>query len=97
MKQRIVWILWPAFVVAAGAEMLFFALFDPAELQVFGDSRQLSATAVYSLFFFFFCALGAVSSALTCLLQRSPFVLHRCPLEPHERPVGCPKRACGEI
>ena len=94
MKQRIVWILWPAFVVAAGAEMLFFALFDPADLRLFGDAPNLSATAVYSIFFFFFCTLGALSSALTCLLQRSPFELNRCPLEAHGRPIGCPKRTC---
>lgn len=93
MTQRIAWILWPAFVVAAGAEMLFFALFDPGQLRAFGDALELDATTVYSLFFFFFWALGALSSALTCLLQRSPFELNRCPLAPEERPVGCPKRA----
>jgi hypothetical protein len=95
MTQRIVWILWPAFVVASVAEMLFFALIDPGELRPFGDALELSRTAVYSLFFFFFWAAGACSSALTCLLQRSPFELNRCPLEPEARPVGCPQRAPG--
>ena len=95
MTQRIVWILWPAFVVAAAAEMFFFALFDPGELRLFGDTLELGRVAVYSLFFFFFWALGACSSALTCLLQRSPFELNRCPLEPEARPAGCPKRATG--
>ena len=95
MKQRIVWILWPAFVVAAAAEMFFFALFDPSDLRPFGEPMELSRTAVYSLFFFCFWAMGACSSALTCLLQRSPFELNRCPLEPEERPAGCPKRATG--
>ena len=95
MTQRIVWILWPAFIVAAAAEMLFFALIDPGELRPFGDALELSRTAVYSLFFFFFWAAGACASALTCLLQRSPFELNRCPLDPAARPVGCPKRAGG--
>jgi hypothetical protein len=95
MTQRIVWILWPAFVVAAAAEMFFFAFFDPGELRLAGDALELSRTAVYSLFFFFFWALGACSSALTCLLQRSPFELNRCPLDPAARPAGCPKRASG--
>ncbi len=93
MTQRIAWILWPAFLVAAAAEMLFFAGFDPGELRLFDATQELSRTAVYSLFFFFFWAMGACCSALTCLLQRSPFELNRCPLHPEDRPLGCPKRA----
>ena len=69
MKQRIMWILWPAFVVAAVAEMLFFAFIDPAELHLFGNPIELSKTATYSLFFFLFWVMGACSSALTCFLQ----------------------------
>lgn len=95
MKQRIMWVLWPAFVVAAVTEMLFFAFFDPGEMLFFGNPLELSATATYSLFFFFFWVMGACSSALTCLLQRSPFEVNRCPLEPEGRPAGCPKRLSG--
>jgi Na+-driven multidrug efflux pump len=69
MKQRIMWILWPAFVVAAVAEMLFFAFIDPGELHLFGNPIELSKTATYSLFFFLFWVMGACSSALTCFLQ----------------------------
>ena len=95
MKQRIMWVLWPAFVVAAGAEMVFFAVFDPGETVLFGNPLELSRTATYSLFFFFFWALGIASSALTCFLQRSPFELDRCPLDASDRPQGCPKRMGG--
>jgi hypothetical protein len=71
MKQRIMWVLWPAFVVAAVAEMLFFAMVDPGELSFFGHPLELSHTAIYSLFFFFFWIMAAVSSTLTCFLERT--------------------------
>jgi hypothetical protein len=92
MKQRIMWVLWPAFLVAAVAEMLFFAVFDPGDIVLFGNPVELSATTTYSLFFFFFWAICSASSALTCFLQRSPFELNRCPLASPDRPDGCPKR-----
>ena len=95
MKQRIMWVLWPAFLMAAITEMLFFAIIDPGEIVLFGNPVELSATGTYSLFFFFFWAMGTCSSALTCFLQRSPFELNRCPLDADDRPQGCPKRLGG--
>jgi len=70
MKERIMWILWPAFLVAGVAEMVFFALVDPGELHFHGEPLELGRTAVYTVFFFAFWLLAAVSSALTCLLHR---------------------------
>lgn len=100
MKERIIWALWPGFVVAAAMEMLFFAFVDPGELHFNGEPLELSRTAVYSIFFFFFWAMGAGSSALTCFLQRSPWEVNRCPLPAQARPDGCPKReepgCCGD-
>jgi hypothetical protein len=91
--QRAIWILWPSFIVAGVAEALFFIAFDPMDIAVFGQPTQLSRTAVYSLGFFFFWAMAAASSALTCFLQRGAAEINRlCPLAPEERPPGCPKR-----
>ena len=91
--NRAIWILWPSFVVAGIAEAAFFTLFDPASLEIFGTSPSISRTAVYTLGFFVFWFFAAASSAFTCFLQRSPADINRlCPLEPPERPVGCPKR-----
>ena len=95
MKQRIMWVLWPAFMVAAATEVLFFAFIDPGEIVLFGNPVELGPTATYSLFFFFFWAMASCSSALTCFLQRSPFERGRCPLEAEDRPSGCPKRFGG--
>jgi hypothetical protein len=92
MKQRLMWIAWPAFLVAGAVEMLVFAFVDPQQLHgLNGEPLELSRTAVYTLAFFaFWCAMMA-SSALTTLLAQSPFEVNRCPLPMAERPVGCPK------
>ncbi len=76
MKQAI-WILWPSFVVAAAAEAIFFTVFDPMELQVFGAPVEASRLAVYSIGFLVFWAFAAASSALTCLLQRPSGYVNR--------------------
>jgi hypothetical protein len=69
--RHAIWILWPSFLVAAGAEAVFFTVFDPGELTVFGHSPSLSRTAIYSIGFFLFWGFAAASSGLTLLLQRS--------------------------
>ena len=92
MTRRLMWILWPAFLVACIAEVITFSLFDPRDLHVFGEPVDLGRTAIYSIGFFLFWAFAAASSALTCFLQRSPFEVNHCPLPAPERPAGCPKR-----
>jgi len=90
---RPIWILWPSFVVAGIAEAVFFTLFDPADLRLFGAPLAASRTAVYTLGFFLFWLFAAASSAFTCFLQRSSAEINNlCPLEPAGRPPGCPKR-----
>jgi hypothetical protein len=67
MMQRVMWVIWPAFLTAAGAEVVFFALFDPLD---FNMRLSLSREAVYTFGFAAFWLLGALSSAMTLLLQR---------------------------
>lgn len=69
--KRAMWILWPSFLVGGVAEAVFFTLFDPMDLHMFGHAVELSRTAVYTLGFFVFWLLAAASSALTCFLQRN--------------------------
>jgi hypothetical protein len=61
------WIVWPAFLAAIAAEIVFFAMFDPLD---FNMRLHLSREAVYTVGFVAFWALGMLSSALTLLLQR---------------------------
>ena len=70
MKSAIL-ILWPSFIVGGIGEVIFFTVFDPRELYLFGEVAQLSRMAVYSIGFFLCWAFAAASSALTVFLVRT--------------------------
>ncbi len=90
--QRLMWIAWPAFVLACVLELLVFAVVDPQDLHWFGQPVTLSREGVYTIAFFVFWGVSMVASGLTTLLSMSPFELNRCPLPATERPDGCPKQ-----
>lgn len=94
-SQRLLWVLWPSFLVAAAAELVVFAVFDPRDLHLFGVPIELDRMPAYTIGFFFFWALTSAASALTVFLQRSPFEINRCPVDAPDRPPGCPRRAAG--
>ena len=75
--QRAIWILWPSFIVGGVATGVFFTLFDPRELTLFGEDLGLTRLAVYSIGFFVFWAFAAASSALTCFFQRTSAQINR--------------------
>jgi len=75
--KRLIWILWPSFVVAGVAEVLFFTVFDPKELPLPWEGASLSRLAIYSVGFFLFWIFAAASSAFTCYLQRSAREINR--------------------
>lgn len=90
--RKLMWIAWPAFLVAGVLEMLVFAMVDPQDLHWFGQPVALSRQGIYTLAFFVFWGITMLSSALTTLLALSPFELNQCPLPGNERPEGCPKQ-----
>lgn len=91
--QRWIHILWPAFIVGGIGEGIFFTVFDPADLTLFGEPLAASRVAIYSAGFFCFWAFAACSSALTLFFQRTSAEINRCPIpDPTQRPPGCPKR-----
>lgn len=75
--RKLIWILWPSFIVAGIAEGLFFTVIDPQELVVFGETLDWSRTAVYSVGFFLFWVVTAASSAMTCFLQKPPAEINK--------------------
>ncbi|MFY3385554.1 hypothetical protein [Paracidovorax sp. MALMAid1276] len=89
--QRLMWIAWPAFLMAGVLEMLVFALVDPHDLHWFGQPLALSRQGVYTLAFFVFWCVTAAAGALTTLLSLSPFEVNRCPVPHDERPQDCRK------
>jgi hypothetical protein len=70
MRQKAMRVLWPSFLVAAAAEMVFFAFFDPGEFFLFGQPLELTRTAIYSIGFFFFWGFAAVSSGISLYLEQ---------------------------
>lgn len=89
MMQRAIWVLWPAFMVAAGAEGVLFTLVDPMSLHIFDEPHDYSRLTIYSVAFFGLWLFAATSSALTCFFQRPPAQINRCPPQPVRRTVGC--------
>lgn len=89
LTQRIMWIAWPAFLVAGLLEVLVFAVVDPSDLHWFGQPVTLSRQGVYTLAFFVFWGITMLSSALTTLLSLSPFEVNRCPYPVDGRPAEC--------
>ena len=72
MVQRIMWVLWPSFLVAAAATGVFFSLFDPQEFWLLGEHLEISRLGAYTLGFFGFWCVGIGSSALTQFLAVTP-------------------------
>jgi hypothetical protein len=75
--QRAMWAVWPGFLSAIFAEIVFFAMFDPLD---FNLRLNLSREAVYTFGFVAFWLLGTLSSAITLFLQRPPQVVAGDPL-----------------
>ena len=92
LQQRLMWIVWPAFLMAGVIEMLVFAMVDPQDLSWFGHPLEISRQGVYTLSFFVFWLITSISGGLTTLLSMSPFEVNRCPLPEDGRPDGCPKQ-----
>ncbi|MCX7272285.1 MAG: hypothetical protein NTV19_03600 [Burkholderiales bacterium] len=62
-------VLWPAFLMSAVAEGVFFSMIDPQELTVVGLHLADSREAAYTVGFFIFWVLFSICSALTYLLS----------------------------
>lgn len=67
--QRAVVVLWPSFITAGLATVLFFTAFDPHELLVATRFAEAGRMAVYSVGFFLFWLLTAFSCWLSCFFN----------------------------
>lgn len=65
--QRVVAILWPAFLTAGLATVLFTTAFDPAV--IFYD-YDISRLGFYTIIFFLFWFFGVLTAATTCFFLR---------------------------
>jgi hypothetical protein len=66
-------VLWPSFLAACGASLLFFAAVDPLLLRDAGPRifAGIERESGYALGFAFFWATGAMASALSVYLIRT--------------------------
>lgn len=70
LRERLMWVMWPAFLVAGVLEMMVFAVLDPQTLTLFGEQVDWSREAIYTVTFFIFWFMLMVSGGLTLLLAR---------------------------
>ena len=68
LAQRLMWIAWPAFLVAGVLETLVFAVIDPMDIHWLSEGFDLSRQGFYTLAFFVFWMVTALSSALSIFL-----------------------------
>jgi hypothetical protein len=69
MSRLLMTILWPSFLMASISVGVVFSMVDPETLVIHGNSIELSNVVIYSIAFFVFWFLGALTSALTALLM----------------------------
>lgn len=68
--QKIIAVLWPSFLTAGVATILFFAYFDPQLLMQISGYGYVSRMGGYTLGFFLFWILTSLTCVLTCYFQR---------------------------
>ena len=69
VRRLLMTTLWPSFIMACVSSGLLFSLVDPEAFILHGNSAELSNGFIYSIAFFVFWLLGAVTSGLTALLM----------------------------
>lgn len=68
MGRFLMYVLWPAFLMAAVAVGILFSMFDPAEIDVLASDVSTTRTTVYTVGFFVFWALFSAGGAMTYVL-----------------------------
>ena len=68
--QKIIAVLWPSFLTAGVATILFFTAFDPQLLMQVSGYGHISRLGGYTIGFFLFWALTSTTCALTCYFQK---------------------------
>lgn len=70
LMQRVIAVMWPSFLTAGVATILFFTAFDPQVILAVSGYAEIPRLGAYTIGFFLFWLLTASSCALTCYFQR---------------------------
>jgi len=68
--QKVIAVLWPSFLTAGVATILFFAYFDPQLLMQVSGYGEISRMGGYTIGFFLFWMLTSITCVMTCYFQR---------------------------
>jgi len=68
--QQVISILWPSFLTAGVATILFFVFFDPQLIMAVSGYGDISRLGGYTMGFFLFWMLTSSSCALTCYFRK---------------------------
>ena len=69
LSRLLMTVLWPSFLMSCVSVGILFSLIEPEALTIHGNSIELSDVVIYSIGFFIFWILGAITSGLTALLM----------------------------
>lgn len=69
-SQRVIAILWPSFLAGLLATVVFFSLFNPAELALLAGHPDITSLGGYTTGFFFFWFVSAIASWLAIYFSR---------------------------
>lgn len=79
MKKKLMWIVWPSFLMASVLELVVFAFVDPQDLHWVHGGEPISRQAAYTLGFFVFWTATLITATLTSLLAMSAEEVNRLP------------------
>jgi hypothetical protein len=68
--QRYIAVLWPSFIMAGVATIVFFTMFDPVEITACVGGPDISRLGAYTLGFFSFWVLTSSSCALAIFFNK---------------------------
>lgn len=78
-QKRLMWIIWPAFLMAGVIEILVFSMIDPEDMHWFGHQLEFSRQGIYTVSFFAFWVITSMGGALTAVLALSPSEVNQLP------------------
>jgi hypothetical protein len=64
-------LFWPSFIIAVLATVVFYSVFDPAELTLHGHPLFADKLTAYSVFMLISWAFGALNTSIVLLLEKS--------------------------
>ena len=91
--QRVVAVMWPAFIMAGIATVLFTTAFDPAV--IFFD-YDISRLGIYTICFFLFLSFGVITAAATCYFLKPCEAINKARERAREEAIEVAKSAAEE-